>query len=86
MARRAAGAGTQAAGFAALSLYVRQAATAEQAEGLTEAKRKPITNTNGSCVSDRKGKREVTQRSDTDSVQLHNYRMDHKHCESPVSL
>lgn len=46
--RRAAGAGTQAAGFAALRSYVWQVATAEPAERLAEAKRQPITNTSGS--------------------------------------
>lgn len=46
--------GALAAGFAALCSYVGQQTTAKPAESVTEARRQPITNTNCSCVGDRK--------------------------------
>lgn len=62
-AGRAAGAGTLAAGSAALRSYVGQVATAEPAESLTETKRQSIPRTNCSCAGDRA--REVTHRLQT---------------------
>lgn len=51
-ARCAAGAGTLAAGFAALCLHVGQVATTQPAKSLTETKRESITDTSGSRGGD----------------------------------